>query len=149
MPPPQPHDHWLLRAWQAFDRWFFGDTQPERTRGQEAEDIAARYLQAKGYAILERNWKCRRGELDLITRYDDRLVIVEVKSGRADDAFHAASRVGVQKQRQLCRLTEIYMKQRRWIGQAVRVDVVEVTFQPDGQPTIRHFENAVQQTRRR
>lgn len=144
------HDPWILRAWRAFDTWFFGEgSAAARTRGQEAEDIAARYLQAKGYAILERNWKCRRGELDLIARQGESLVIVEVKSARADDAFDAATRVGAQKQRQLCRLTELYMKQRHWLGQAVRIDVVEVTFQPNGDPTIRHFENAVSDERRR
>ena len=150
MPPPQPHDHWLLQAWHAFDRWFFGDgqAQAERTRGQEGEDIAAHYLQAKGYTILERNWKCRRGELDIIARQGERLVIVEVKSARADDAYNAATRVGPQKQRQLCRLTELYMKQRHWMGQPVRIDIVEVTFPADGDPTIRHFENAVSDQRR-
>jgi putative endonuclease len=149
MPPHQPPDPWLLQAWQAFDRWLFGEAQPDRTRGQEAEDIAARYLQAKGYTILERNWKCRRGELDLIARQGDHLIIVEVKSARADDAYSAATRVGLQKQRKLCLLTEAYMKQRHWLGQAVRMDVVEVTFQQGGDPVIRHFENAVSDQRRR
>lgn len=149
--PVRPQQHWLLRAWDAFDRWFFGEAAPtgERTRGQEGEEIAARYLEAKGYTVLERNWTCRRGELDLICRHDGRLVIVEVKSARADDAYHAADRVGQAKSRQLWKLTEHYMKQRRWLGQSVQVDIVEVTFQGDGEPRIRHLEAAVMDARRR
>lgn len=149
--PVQPQQHWLVRAWNAFDRWFFGETPPagERTRGQDGEDIAARYLEAKGYSVLERNWTCGRGELDIVCRHQDRLVVVEVKSGRADEAYHAATRVGQDKLRQLWKLTEQYMKQRRWLGQSVQVDVVEVTFQAGGEPRIRHLEAAVPDTRRR
>lgn len=149
--PVQPQQHWLVRAYSAFDRWFFGESQPagERTRGQEAEEIAARYLEAKGYAILERNWTCGRGELDIICRQGERLVLVEVKSSRADDAYRAADRVGEAKSRQLWKLAEQYMKQRRWLGQSVQVDILEVTFQPEGEPRIRHLEAAVPAPRRR
>lgn len=142
MPAHQPHEHWLVRAWRAFDGWFFGPTQPAkpRTRGQEAEDLAARYLQAKGYEVLERNWKWHRGELDLICQLGDRLVIVEVKSSRADDAYQAADRVGADKRRQVRKLAEEFMKQRSWLGRPVQMDVVEVTFAEDGTPSIRHLE---------
>lgn len=151
MPSPQPQQSWPVRAWEAFDRWFFGQARPalERNSGEEAEDIAARYLEAKGYAVLERNWRCRRGELDVVCRHGERLVVVEVKSSRADEAYHAADRVGRDKQRQLWKLTEQYMKQRGWAGRSVQVDVVEVTFEQDGEPRIRHLEGAVPDARRR
>ncbi len=77
------------------------------------------------------------------------MVVVEVKSSRADEAYHAADRVGPTKQRQLCKLTEHFLKQRRWLGRPVRIDVVEVTFAQDVQPTIRHLEAAVTEARRR
>ncbi|MCE5241078.1 YraN family protein [bacterium] len=151
MPPPRLQEHWLTRAWRAFDLWFFGPSAESvtRTRGQEAEDLAARYLQAKGYSVLERNWKWHRGELDLVCLHGECVVVVEVKSSRADEAYHAADRVGPTKRRQLCRLTEHFLKQRRWLGRPVRIDVVEVTFDKDGQPTIRHLEAAVTEARRR
>jgi putative endonuclease len=147
---PRSHEHWLVRAWQAFDQWFFGPSgEPvKRHTGQDAEDIAARYLQAKGYSILERNWKWHRGELDIICLHNDRLVVVEVKSARADSAYHAADRVGRDKRRQLWKLTEHFMKQRRWLGRSVQVDIVEVTFQENGQPVIRHLEADVRDPRR-
>jgi putative endonuclease len=145
MPTHGLPEHWLVRAWRAFDQWFFGPTSPSAppTRGQEAEELAARYLQAKGVQVLERNWRAHRGELDLVGRQGDCLVVVEVKSARADADFHAADRVGADKQRQLLRLTEAYRKQRGWLDRPVRIDVVEVTFEEDGPPTIRHLEGAV------
>lgn len=148
MPTHHVAEHWLVRAWRAFDGWFFGPaSQPvPPTRGQEAEDLAARYLQAKGVQVLERNWRAHHGELDLICQQGDCLVVVEVKSARADADFHAADRVGAEKQRQLLRLTEAYRKQRGWLGRPVRIDVVEVTFEADGQPTIRHLEGAIRET---
>lgn len=150
MPRRRFPEHWLIRAWRAFDVWFFGPNEPPRprTRGQEAEDIAARYLQAKGYTVIERNWKWHRGELDLICLQGDKVVVVEVKSSRADDAYRAATRVDARKRRQLGKLTEQFLKQRRWVGRPVQIDIVEVTFEAQGDPRIRHLEAAVRDLRR-
>jgi len=151
VPPRRAPEHWLIRAWRAFDGWLFGPGEPARppTRGQEAEDLAARYLQAKGYTVIERNWKWHRGELDLICLQGETVVVVEVKSARADDVYRGADRVGPAKRRQLGKLTEHFLKQRRWIGRPVQIDIVEVTFEEDGDPRLRHLEAAVRDGRRR
>lgn len=149
MSAPQMQEHWLVRGWRAFESWFFAERDAPVVRaGARGEDVAAEYLRAKGYSVLERNWTCGRGELDIVCRHGERLVVVEVKSSRADEAYHAADRVGEAKAEQLWRLTEQYMKQRRYVGQSVQVDVVEVTFEADGRPVIRHLEAAVEERRR-
>ena len=51
--------------------------------GRQGEAIAATYLQNKGYEIIERNWRCPTGELDLVARAGDRLVFVEVRLAAA------------------------------------------------------------------
>lgn len=121
------------------------DRAPQTTLqvGHDAEGLAASYLKAKGYAIVERNWKLGRGELDIVARQGETLVVVEVKSGRVQDAFLPREKVDRAKQQQLLKLTEAYRKQQRLLGQGVRIDVVEVVYETDGKPTIEHFEGAV------
>ena len=71
----------------------------QQIEGDRAEEIALRFLQAKGWVLLDRNWTCRWGELDLVPQKDRRLLVVEVKgrtSQRPDrgglDAFHSRKR---------------------------------------------------------
>jgi putative endonuclease len=51
---------------------------------KEAEENAARYLKKKGYRIIDRNYRTRFGEIDIIARYGEYLVFVEVKSGKSE-----------------------------------------------------------------
>jgi putative endonuclease len=60
-----------------------------RARGSAAEDAALRYLETQGCALIERNYRCRLGELDLVMRDGDSLVFVEVRA-RASEAFGGA-----------------------------------------------------------
>jgi len=55
-----------------------------RALGQFGERVAADHLEAKGYRIVERNYRCREGEVDIIAQVDDCLVFVEVKTRRGD-----------------------------------------------------------------
>ena len=51
--------------------------------GRQGEDLAAQYIIQQGYQIIERNWRCRRGELDIIARKDGILIIIEVRSRKS------------------------------------------------------------------
>lgn len=95
--------------------------------GAVAEDRAARLLRARGYAIVERNFRCRLGELDIIARDGDTLAFVEVRS-RADDRHgHAAEAVGPRKRRQVARVAAYYVGIRRPACRDMRFDVVAIT----------------------
>jgi putative endonuclease len=96
-----------------------------RRLGAQAESEAAEFLQRAGYRILERNYRCRQGEIDLIAEQDGVLCFVEVKSRASERYGPAASAVGPLKQRRLARTAAHYLQTRR-PGErlACRFDVV-------------------------
>lgn len=119
-----------------------------RRTGQAAEDICARRLSRAGWHILERNWRIRAGEIDLIVRKGKVLAIVEVKSTHTG-LFHGptspALAVGPNKQRRLRRLASIWIATngRRVAFQEMRFDVVGVLFDRDGSVVdYNHIDNA-------
>ena len=77
--------------------------------------------------IVERNWRCPQGELDIIARDGDTAVIVEVRTSSGDGfAGGPVFTVGPDKQRRLIRLARLWLRQARWQPAAVRFDVVAV-----------------------
>ena len=96
--------------------------------GQTAEDIAAEFLRAQGLEILQRNYRRRLGELDVVARERDILVIVEVRT-RATAAYGgAAASVDGRKQQRIIRATtQLLQQQKHLSGLRVRFDVVVVS----------------------
>lgn len=92
-------------------------------RGAEAEELAARHLQAQGLELLARNWRCRYGEIDLILREGATLVFVEVRSRRRGDYGGAAESISAAKRARLKRSAAAYLAQCRHRG-ACRFDAV-------------------------
>lgn len=97
------------------------------TTGASAEDRATAALEAAGYSIVARNWRCSAGELDIIAREGDVLAIVEVRSRRSAVHGHAAEMVSVGKQRQVTRIAGMYLTIVRPRYTLLRFDVVAVT----------------------
>lgn len=96
-------------------------------RGASAEVDAARLLLASGYRIVERNFRCRFGELDIVARDGDVLVFVEVRS-RADAEHGAAvAAIGPAKQRQVARVAAFYLAALQPAFAACRFDIVAIT----------------------
>ena len=119
---------------------------PDRTElGALGERLAAKYLEKKGYRILERNFRCRMGEIDLIALRGSDLVFTEVKLRK--DASHGEARefVTASKQRKLLMTAEYYLSARPWAQEPqARFDVIEV-YAPQGTKencTICQLENA-------
>jgi putative endonuclease len=113
-----------------------GNSQP-RSRSELAkigEDIAARYLQSQGYAILERNYRTDIGEIDIIARHGKDLVFVEVKSRTPSEAFAPSESVTQAKRAKLVKLAQIYVARRTRKDERCRFDVVEVTLSETGDP---------------
>src|SRR5690349_18103769 len=78
--------------------------------GAEAEELAVALLCERGYHIVERNWRMKAGELDIVARDRDTLVFVEVRSRADDEHGSALEAVGTRKQRQVMRVAEHYLE---------------------------------------
>ncbi len=111
-------------------------------RGRRAEDAAAEYLQTIGWRVLARNWRDRRGELDIVAVDGDSLVIVEVRSRSSARFGTAAESVDARKRARLVATGGRCVHQLEWKG-PWRIDVV--TFDPAaaGSTQLQHVRNAV------
>lgn len=98
-----------------------------RAVGTEKERLAAAYLEARGMRILERNYRGKQGEIDLIGRHDGYLVFVEVKYRRSNAVGSALDAVNYRKQCQICKTADAY-RAARHIGEGcgIRYDVLAI-----------------------
>lgn len=98
-----------------------------RRVGALYEEKAAAYLEERGYKILERNYRCQKGEIDLIALDGDVLVFLEVKYRSTEKMGDPAEAVNASKQRKICRVADDYRRTRRIGGQTpCRFDVVAI-----------------------
>jgi putative endonuclease len=97
-------------------------------RGRRGEERAAAFLRDEGYEILEKNFRSRRGEVDIVAVRDDVVAFVEVKSWSSWSAAELEYAIGMSKQRRIRRTAEIYLQGRRDLhGHHLRFDVVFVS----------------------
>ena len=80
-----------------------------RSRGQEAESLAARHLESIGYRVVERNFRTKSGEVDLIAWDGDVLCFVEVRSRATDELGHPLETIGRDKVRRVVRAAREYL----------------------------------------
>lgn len=101
--------------------------QNKRTIGADVETKAVEYLVSQGVEILDRNFRCRQGEIDIVCRHGSYLVFVEVKFRASLRKGTPEEAVGVAKQKVICRVADYY-RCIHGIGQsvAVRYDVIAV-----------------------
>lgn len=110
--------------------------------GIYGEDAAARYLEKRGYVILERRWRSVSEEVDLVADDGNEVVFVEVKTRRAAGFGAPEESVTARKQATLCRLAHEYMAYRD-LDRGFRIDVVAVLVADGCEPELRHIRNAV------
>ena len=104
-------------------------------RGRRGEDLACRHLEAQGLQLLERNYRCRAGEIDLVMLDGGTLVLVEVRSRSTSDHGSAAATVGTRKQQRFIRAARHLMLTRRDLRSLpARFDVVAIDPDPSGTP---------------
>ncbi|MBN1893020.1 YraN family protein [bacterium] len=109
--------------------------------GKRGEDAAADYLSARGYRILERNYRTRLGEIDIIAQKDHVLVFLEVKT-QASDAFGPPETwVDIRKQKKIIQAASCYIRESHGSGMDCRFDVIAVRLGRSG-PVCRHIRNA-------
>jgi putative endonuclease len=105
------------------------------------EDLASEYLKRQGLVILERNYRCRVGEIDVVARDGDTLVFVEVKERGDPSHGGAVEAVTAPKRKRVVRAAELWASVHRESESRVRFDVVAIDQGLEG-PTIRHERDA-------
>ncbi|MBP5713084.1 MAG: YraN family protein [Prevotella sp.] len=106
--------------------------------GKWGEDIAAAYLEEKGYEILERDWKSGHHDLDIVAKNGNTLVIVEVKTRRNRLFGDPEEAIDYKKRKSLLSAINHYIKSHR-TGQDVRFDIISIVGMIGFQPEIDHI----------
>jgi putative endonuclease len=114
--------------------------------GRWGEGVAATYLEAKGYQILQRNWRTSRGEIDLVAQAGDELVFVEVKTRRGREAGTPEEGFTAHKARKLLELGQHYLFENNLADVSWRIDLVAVELDRQGKLLrCEHIPNAAPQ----
>jgi len=98
--------------------------------GRRGEEIALRFLKKKGYRIIQTNYVCKLGEMDIIAREKDTLVFVEVKARTSTQFGPPQLAVNAFKQRQLSKVALHFLKEKRIEDVKARFDVVAILLGP-------------------
>lgn len=117
---------------------------PQRTKaiGKVFEDLAAGYLENQGLTLLQKNFQCSLGEIDIIFLHDDTLVFVEVRYRKSHLYGGAAASIDYKKQRKLIRTAQVFLKSHVQMNKLpCRFDVIAVTLH-DKMPHIDWIQNA-------
>jgi putative endonuclease len=106
--------------------------------GRAGEDVAAAYLRSKGMHVIDRNWRCPIGEIDLVAVDGGCLVVCEVKTRRSRIAGEPVEAVTPEKVRRLRRLALAWVEAHAGPRRTLRIDVVAVWWPPSGPAVVRH-----------
>jgi putative endonuclease len=116
-------------------------------RGAAAEAIAAEYLTARGLSVIARNLRCKAGELDLVCREGEVLVIVEVRQRGSAGFGGALASVTWRKRQKLIRAARFqWQRQPEWRTRVLRFDVLALQGRPDGRYDIAWIKDAFRAT---
>lgn len=121
-----------------------GKKDSRKQKGAAAEELAAAALIEKGYRVLDRNWRCRFGELDIVAETGETLVVIEVRSRSGTTSFGTPSEsVNARKVMQVRNTAEQYVHHKRYYERPIRFDVISIILRPDLTPvSMDHIENA-------
>lgn len=104
--------------------------------GQKGEDLAVEFLKEDGYDILERNWRFRKTEVDIIAKKNEFLIIIEVKTRKGDSYGEPYTAVDFQKQKALIFAAERYIYSHN-IDSEVRFDILSIILDEDTEGNMR------------
>lgn len=94
--------------------------------GKLGEDIAVHYLKQNGYVILDRNFECRQGEIDIIAKDKEEIVFIEVKTRTNNKYGTPSEAVNKIKQNHMLQTIKYYLYIRNLSDEFIRIDVIEV-----------------------
>ena len=107
--------------------------------GRNGEALAAGFLEGQGMRIVDRNWRCADGEIDIVALEGDTLVVAEVKTRSSLDYGHPFEAVGPAKLARLHRLASSWCREHELNAPLRRVDVVSVIHNGIGDPQLEHL----------
>lgn len=116
-------------------------TDARRSLGSFGEDLAARVLVSRGFVILERGWRTRLGEIDLIVRDARGIRFVEVKTRRTGAFGAPEEAVTAAKLRTIAAVGEQYLAARGWQHLPRQIDVLAIAPDAHGSPAVTHLED--------
>jgi putative endonuclease len=121
---------------------FVPDPLAERRRllGERGENIAARHLVTRGLVLVDRNWRCDAGEIDLVLRDGQVLVICEVKTRTSTDYGDPLEAVDQRKVDRLRRLAARWLRVHDCHPEDIRIDMVGVLVPPGRPVEVEHVE---------
>jgi len=114
-----------------------------RQIGNEGEELAAAYLESKGYIILERNYHFEHAEVDIVAyNQETHIVFVEVKKRSSNRYGEPEEYIDDEKIQNVYKAAEAWLYERKMEGAPVRFDVISIIQQDNEAPEIKHFKNA-------
>jgi len=113
-----------------------------KDKGKFGEDCAAKFLEAKGYSIVARNFRIRSAEIDIIAQLDNLIIFVEVKT-RSNIRYGLPSEaVDFRKQKKIIKAAGVFLQDENFCNCACRFDVVEIYLNGERVEEVNHIENA-------
>jgi len=110
--------------------------------GKRGEMFAWGYLSRAGYHLLEKNYRTRLGEIDIVAQKGERLYFIEVKTRSTADKGLPAEAVTPEKQRKIARLALAYLKAHNELNRKISFGVFSLLWQPPAEPEVCWLENA-------
>ena len=108
-------------------------------KGKLGEEIALKYILSKGGNVIEKNYRTKMGEVDLIAKLNGELVFVEVKSRSNINYGYPSESVNYKKKRKIINVAKYYILENSLENLSIRFDVIEIYF---NEKKINHIENA-------
>ncbi len=109
--------------------------------GRVGEVVACQYLRKKGYRIVEQNFRCKLGEVDIIAKDGDVYVFTEVKTRRNKKYGRPIEAINAYKLRNIIQTVQVYVKKKHLYSYDLRIDVIEVFVDTEGVPECIHTMN--------
>jgi len=113
-----------------------------RAKGFKSESLVIKYLVGNGYAILDTNWSCKLGEIDIVAYKDGVTIIVEVKSRNSANYGSGLEAINYTKQKKISKTAFAYLSSKNKTDTNIRFDAIQV----DKYDNIVHIENAFYST---
>ena len=117
-------------------------TADRKRLGERGEDAAVAFLERSGLTVVERNWRCPAGEIDIVALDGETLVLCEVKTRRTAAKGTPEEAVTPAKQRRYAKLAEAYVQASSLENVAVRFDVVTLLVVAEDRALLRHYRAA-------
>ncbi|MBD3184020.1 YraN family protein [Candidatus Poribacteria bacterium] len=111
--------------------------------GEKGESVAAKFLKRKGYSIIEKNFSCKLGEIDIIAEKDNTIIFTEVRTKNTDEFGTPQESITPNKIKHISRVALYYIKANKLFKRSCRFDVIAVNYANNfKKPSVEHIENA-------